>query len=80
MSWWLMATMVDLSVIFTSAVASIPTHIYEQERVKRQQCFSVPQKIVIKENYLPDTDLMGNQENYYSPSRAKIKPEGTDIS
>jgi hypothetical protein len=67
MSWWLVAAAVDLSIVFTSAVASIPSQIYEESRVKKQQCFRAPKEIVIQENYLPDADLMGNEDNYWSP-------------
>jgi hypothetical protein len=79
MSWWLVAAAVDLSIVFTSAVASIPSQIYEEGRTKKQQCFSSPKEIIIQENYLPDADLMGNPDNYRSPWRDSIKPQGDDI-
>lgn len=79
-SRWLIAATVDLSVVFTSAIASIPSQIYEQEREKKQHCFNAPKQIVIKENYLPNADLMGNPDNQASPTWIKIKPDGDDIS
>lgn len=79
MSRWLIAASIDISIVFTSAVAAIPSQIYEQDRSKKQQCFTAPKEILIEENYLPNKDLMGNETNYRSPTRESIKPNGDDI-
>lgn len=80
MSWWLVAAAVDLSLVFTSAVASIPSQIYEQEWSKKQQCFSAPIRATLSPGWTPDADLAGNPTNHRAPDRKILKPEGDDIS
>ena len=80
MSWWLIAATVDLSVVFTSAVASIPSQIYEQEREKKKQCFDRPTHLTVKTDNTIDTDKAGNPTNHTPPGRKEISPEGDDMS
>gem|GEM_PF-5687605 len=75
MSRWLIAASVDISIVFTSAVASIPSQIYEQQRETRKQCFSKPISVPIKADLGIDADLMGNPDNHEAPQRIEIKPE-----
>jgi hypothetical protein len=80
MSWWLIAATVDLSVVFTSAVGSIPTQIYEQEREKKKLCFSTPIQVTIWEDKTIDPNLLSNPENHRQTMRDDIKPEGDNVS
>lgn len=80
MSRWLMAASVDLSIVFTSAVAAVPSQIYEQSREKKKLCFNKPIAVPIKADLGIDADLMGNPENHNAPERIQIRPEWSDIS
>ncbi len=75
MSRWLMAASVDLSIVFTSAVAAVPSQIYEQSRETKKLCFNKPKAVVIKADLGIDADLMGNPENHNAPERIQIRPE-----
>jgi hypothetical protein len=80
MSWWLIAAAVDLSVVFTSAVGSIPTQIYEQERAKKELCFNNPLQVTIWVDKIVDPNLLSNPANHKPTARNDIKPEGDDVS
>jgi tetrahydromethanopterin S-methyltransferase subunit D len=49
MSWWIMAVLIDFSVVMTAAVSSIPLQIIEEQWNTVQVNFKIPKKIVIDE-------------------------------
>lgn len=80
-SRWLIASAVDLSIIFTSAVASIPSQIYEQKRtISKQQCFYTPIKIDVKEDLTVDPVLLSKKENRRPITWQEIAPDGSNIA
>lgn len=81
MSWRLMAAVVDLSVVFTSVVASIPSQIYEEEWQRKWWCFSAPIIVNIDPDRKVDTNTLSNPQNYTQLlERKKIQPEWDDVS
>ena len=75
MSRWIIAAAVDMSVIFTSTVAAIPSHIYEQERSKKMQCFDRPKQENITTSLTIDPNTHTNESNHEAPNREILKPE-----
>jgi hypothetical protein len=80
-SRWMIAAAVDLSIVFTSAVASIPSQIYAQNRtVKKQQCFSIPKKIDVKSDLTVDPVLLSEKANRKPITWAEIAPDGSNVA
>lgn len=80
-SRWLIASAVDLSIIFTSAVASIPSQIYAQNRtITKQQCFYVPSKVDVKDNLTVDPVTLSKTENRKPVTWEDIAPDGSNIA
>lgn len=80
-SRWLIASAVDLSIIFTSAVASIPSQIYEQKRtVSKQQCFYAPATIDVQPDLTVDPVLLSEKENRKPITRQEIAPDWSNIA
>ena len=77
--WWI-AALVDLSVVMTSAVASIPNFIYEQQRQKYQWCFSVPKEIIVWPDKGTDSTNLWNEDNLAPAIRKGIVPNGDNVS
>jgi len=80
MSRWLMAALVDLSVIATSAVAAIPEYIYSDQWQQVAQCYAVPQSLNVKEEKTLDTNPLSNKTEYSPIDWKDIVPEGDDVS
>ncbi|MBP6256533.1 hypothetical protein KA405_02160 [Patescibacteria group bacterium] len=77
----MIAAAVDLSIVFTSAVASIPSQIYAQNRtVKKQQCFSIPKKIDVKSDLTVDPVLLSEKANRKPITWAEIAPDGSNVA
>lgn len=80
-SRWMIAAAVDLSIVFTSAVASIPSQIYAQNRtVNKEKCFSIPKRTDVKSDLTVDTVLLSEKANRKPITWAEIAPDGSNVS
>lgn len=78
-SRWMIAALVDLSIVFTAAVWAIPDFIYAEKRDEIQTCFPVNDNIVV-EGWLQQEPNTLTEDNTKLISRELISPQADDIS
>jgi hypothetical protein len=77
----MIAAAVDLSIVFTSAVASIPSQIYAQNwTVNKQQCFSIPKRTDVKADLTVDTVALSEKSNRKPITWNDIAPDGSNVA
>lgn len=80
LSWRAIAALVDLSIVMTAAVGSIPSFIYQEKRNTYKDCFSVPKEVVIEQGKHIDLPLASNQSNQTTIERKDIVAQWDNAS
>ncbi len=80
MTWWLMAVIIDISVVATATVSSLPLQVMQQQRNSLSYSITIPKKIEIDSSWKINQQLLASKDNYQPLSLEAIMPQADSIA
>lgn len=80
MSWWLIAVLVDFSVVMTATVSSIPLQIIQEQRNTIQVDFTIPKRIDVDDGWFFDKQNNASPDNYKTLELEDIMPQADSVA
>lgn len=80
MSRWLMAVLVDFSIVMTAAASSIPLQIIQEQRLKVQPTIRLPDEVRVDANLFFDQENNASEDNYHTVVLEDIMPQADSVA